>query len=399
MQFHKISIIRYSATNYSTQIPLWFAALLSMLFVLLHCSSAAKKDTHQTSTEEWVIGEGTAMIYQNDKALARDRALRDAKKDAVRRKLGTMIQAKTITESGVWVKGEVTARSEGLVRQHEIISEQTSGEMVTLKIKAQITEAALRDMVNQLLDEWERPIIFTMVSESFEGSPEADVYDNTTIQNFSEYFLQKGFTINKTSAAQKSIKLPPNMAQLADLGAKDALDFDLMLYGSTVCKNAGPVMAGSKLLSAQVDVKLSLYDVNTRAIVATVAQHAAYPHINFTTGCIEGIKKAGATYNQQLFDQMLSKWSREYSSGRNIILEISGSITYRQFYELQIEMKELLRGVVDVIEKGYGNKSTLVIVFQGKTADLLQELMNKKFSTVNLTVSSRQGNKILLQVR
>lgn len=379
------------------------AALLYAIIILLTISCAskqAKKEGDVSNSGAWVTGNGTATIYQNDKALARDRALRDAKKDAVRKALGAMIQSKTVTESGVWVKGEVIARSEGLVKNHQILNEKVSTDSVSIEIKAQVSEGTIRDMVSQLLDEWERPIIFTMVNESFEDSPAFDVYDNNTTQDFSEFFLKKGFTINKTSATQKSITSPPNMTRLAELGSNEALDFDLMLYGSTTCKNAGPVVKGSKMISAQVDEKLSLYDVNTRAIVATVSKHAAYPHINFETGCIEGIKKAGVSSNQELFDQMLSKWGREYSSGRSIILEISGPMTYRQFYDLQNEMKEVVRGCVDVLEKGYSaKKATLVIIFDGKTADLVQELMNKKFSAIPLSVSTRQGNKILLSTK
>ena len=114
--------------------------------------------------------------------------IRYAKRDAIRRKLGQLIKSKTITESGVWVKGEVVARSEGLVKDYRITSDRQSKDYYAVEILADVNPSDLTDQVQDLLDDWEKPVMFGVVSESF-ARKKNDPYSNDTLQALEEFFF------------------------------------------------------------------------------------------------------------------------------------------------------------------------------------------------------------------
>ena len=375
--------------------------ITTFLFIIFlnYCSSGSRQRvSYSNHVKNWIKGEGIAQIYQDDISLAKDRALRKAKKDAVKRKLGELIKSKTVTDSGVWVKGEVSARSEGLVKNYIIFFERRKGDVYEVSIKAHIIESAIKERVEELISEWERPIIYTIVEEKFDRSRN-NPYDNTTTQEFTEYFLKQGFVINKTSNWDKSLSSPITISKVSKLTKLNkALDFDLLLFGSTKCKNLGKIIKSSKLLSSQVDINLTLFDINTKSIIATSKSHSAAAHISFDTACINATSKAMKSINSSIFNQMLKKWDKEYSRGKLFILELKGNYSYKNLYDLENDLREKIRGSVDVIEKSYSKyKSILHIIYQGQGKDLAQELVNKNL-ILPLKILKRSGRKFLIKV-
>ncbi|MDH5716378.1 MAG: flagellar assembly protein T N-terminal domain-containing protein [Spirochaetia bacterium] len=368
-----------------------------ILVISLGCSSGQKTSDISGVDSNWVIGEGMAQVYQDDVALAKDRALRAAKKDAIQRKLGQLIQSKSITESGVWVKGEVTAKSKGLVKDYIIKSENKMGDLYKMTIKAEIEPSDLKSAIDDLLSDWEQPVIFGIVHEKFDNKL-MDPYDSYSLQSISEFFLEKNFAIHKTSSWQGKIKHPLSIEKIASYAEDNDADFDILIFGSTECTNAGNVM-NSKLQSAQVNIEISMFDISTRRLMAAASKHSASAHIDFQSGCRAAIEKAGKTMQNDLFKQMLRKWDKEYGSGKTVILEINGNLSYKKLYDLENDFRDQIRGVVDVIERTVNpGKAMLDLIYSGQVKDLAQELVQKKLS-VPLTVTSKSGRKIVLSVK
>ena len=374
----------------------------SFFFFCLFFCKTTSKFVNNSNSLHWVKGEGKAQIYQNDIAFAKDRALRDAKKDAISRKLGDLIRSRTITESGVWVKGEISSQTEGLVKDYTIISEVNEGELLRVHILADVYESNLISQVEKLLSDWEKPVLFSIIQEQY-SKDKHEVYDNDTTQTVSSYFLNKGFDVNKTSTWQSKLKLPVDSTEISSLIAKNTfVDFDLLVFGNVLCTDSGKVKVNgiqSDFNSAQITMTLSIFDIHTQRVVATSALQKPNAHTSFDTACKLGIaEKIGPELLDNLFNQMIHKWGKEYGSGRSIFMELTGNFTYKQIYELKIAITNELRGVVDVIERHFDtHKTILEVIYTGKVADLTEEILNKNLG-YKLTFKSKQGSKLYLNM-
>jgi len=371
--------------------------LTSILPLFLLSLQPGCESTQEKESSGWIRGEGMAQIYQNDLSLAKDRAIRAAKKDAIARKLGEMIESKSIIDSGVWVKGEISAKAEGLVKEYKIKSERSQDGIYYITISAYVEPADLKNSVESMLQQWEKPVILAIISESFD-SKKNGLYDNSTISSISQYYLEKGFSVNRKSSWQKRLSHPVEIEDVMDLSNTYSPDFDLLVFGNTNCENNGNIM-DSKLISAQIDLSISILDVNTGDLIATRQAHAAAAHINFSTACRTAIEKAVTSIQDNLFSQMVQKWKKEYASGKTIVLEIKGALDYDSTYRLENEIKNSFRGVVDLFEKSIQpSRKILHIVYTGQTRDFMEELKHKRLS-VKLTVEKRQGNLVTVTVR
>ena len=382
-------------------------SLLSLL-LLINCRAADKKivGADQDATQGWTKGEGLAQIYQNDIALAKDRALRAAKRDAIRRKLGELIRSKTIIDSGTWVKGEVSANTEGLVKDYKITSENQSSQIYKVKILADVYESDLINMVENLLKDWEKPVMFGIITETIQFSKRKESpYFNNALQGLEQYFLEKGFILNKTSNFQKFLKPPVGITKISKTLSQKNLevDFDLLVFGSSKCQSGGKIKYDgfqSELVSSQVTVAVSIFDVHTRRLVASASGSEAFPHRDFTIGCAEAFsKKLMPKLGQDLFEQLIKKWKKEYGNGRPLLLEIKGNIPYKKLYDFQIVLRNEVRGVVDIIERNFSKGIVnLEIIYEGKSVDFIEEIMNKKLP-ISLRVVSRSGRRLFLRTR
>ncbi len=387
-------------------LKIFFLMNVPILFILVYsnCQTTKKKDSSNNDiSKNWVKGKGRAQIYQNDVSHAKDRAIRDAKKDAIRRKLGDLIKSKTITESGVWLKGEISAKTEGLVKDYKLTSEIQSSELYKVEIMADVYESDLVDQVDSLLSDWESPVLFFIVKEKYAGKSHSH-YDNDTTQALSEFFINKKFIINKTSKWQSLLKPPVKINKISKLISKNiSVDFDLLVFGDTECSNSGKVKLGgsvTNMTSAQISSNISIFDIHTQRLIASASVRKPNAHIDFKFACKNGIRnKIIPSIAEQLFSQMLVKWGKEYGSGKAILLNISGKFSYEKLYQFKIDLGNEVRGVVDVIERSFKpNKAMFEVIYNGKVEDFVEEISNKEL-TFRLKIINKSGRRLSVKAR
>ena len=380
-----------------------YLIFFSLLFFSFFCKSTEQKLTidHQ---KNWTKGKGQAQVYQNDTSLAKDRALRMAKKDAIRKKLGELIKSKTVTESGIWIRGELVAQSEGLVKDYIIISEHLLRDHYKIEILADVNSSQLTDQVQDLLDDLEKPIIFGVILETFRKK-QHNPYYNHTLQGIEKFFNDKGFILNKVSSIQTKLSLPISISKVTNMIEKQEIkpDFDLLLFGESTCRKGKKIVYNrfaSKMITAQLDISLSIFDIHTRRLIATISEQSAFPHINFEMGCSQGIKKKIIPkLANKLFKRILKKWSKEYVSGKSLFIDIIGSLSYKNLYEFQKILRNEIRGVVDIIERDISfKKKSLEIIYHGKMKDFIEEILHKK-TNLSLKLDMKIGRRVSFSLK
>ena len=375
--------------------------LYIILSVFLFCKTVNQATVVSNSKRNWVKGEGRSQIYQNDLAHAKDRALRDAKKDAISRKLGDLVSSHTIVESGIWIKGEVSSKTEGLVDDYSIVSEMVEGDIVHIDILAHVKESLLVSQVNTMLADWEKPVLLTIVEERYGNDIHNNATNYTTIE-LNSYFLQKGFDVQDETSLQSTFP-KKNTSTILNWLENNNSNFDLLLFGTVVCSNKGPlILNGSPTVLQSVDISfsLSLVDVHTHRLISSQNYLKPNVHNSFEVACKNGIRdKSIPEVAPLIFSDMVSKWGREYGSGQSILIELTGTFNYPQIYKLQTDISNEVRGVINIIERSFETtKVVWEVIYRGKVSDFTEELLNKEFDS-KLSFKSKQATRLFIEVK
>src|SRR5262245_57048633 len=114
---------------------------LAFVFVFLSLSFVA--DAQQTRV---VTADGVATVCA-DPAAAHDKAVEDALRRAVEQAVGTMVESETATENYELLSDKIYSRSQGYVKNYEVLSEKTEGNLLRVKISAEVSTG---DISNEL---------------------------------------------------------------------------------------------------------------------------------------------------------------------------------------------------------------------------------------------------------
>ncbi len=93
--------------------------IMAVVFIsgLIYCGGGRSSDRQSSKapSDPEMVGEATgiAAIFDNDKALARDRAIDDAMNKLVKSKLGTTVEGRSVVQDFALVESIVEARSIG----------------------------------------------------------------------------------------------------------------------------------------------------------------------------------------------------------------------------------------------------------------------------------------------
>ena len=168
-----------------------FASCLLFLAVTISCGGGKNvKDTSSDFSLDEKSGstavtrdraKGVAAIFDNDRALARDRALNDARNKLVEKVLGTTITGESVMENYELVKHLVQAKSYGLVKKEKIIEEHSDADMYTVELEGTVEQAVVEDAIEEALNRYGKPKFMMLISETFENKMNAPGFTETEI--------------------------------------------------------------------------------------------------------------------------------------------------------------------------------------------------------------------------
>ena len=94
--------------------------------------------------------EGYGNIFQGEKLIARDAAVKDALRNAVEQVVGTMISSQSKVENYQLISDVIYSKSQGFVQKYEIISEAPEGSTYHIKVKAFVSKSGVKDKLMAL---------------------------------------------------------------------------------------------------------------------------------------------------------------------------------------------------------------------------------------------------------
>lgn len=362
---------------------------------------------------------GYGTVFDNDVALARDRAIDDAMNKLVKDKLGTMVSGSALVQDFQLIESIVEAKSTGMVRNWKIINEKTDGGTHIVTIEGEVYPAAVNETIKATLQNYGRPKFMVLMTETFEGrrnTPGMTVTELTMMQimgNAGFEFVDSQMTqqLVQRENARMANAMMGNISEdvqnllLNDVGA------EVIIIGqtSTSDQTAAATQYARNMQSKQAIVNLKAIDVYTGRVLATVSSNAPGMHIDANTAskmaiqrCLESIKVLGkndddGNFQSGDFMNQITRKFLEAATRRMIMINVVG-LDYANLTKFRNLLEQRIRGVNKVYPRGQaGNTAKIEIEFAGKTNDFADEL-NAKAGNFGFSVEIKEvyPNRIMM---
>ncbi|MCK5738423.1 hypothetical protein KAH55_04545 [bacterium] len=352
---------------------------------------------------------GTAYVYHNDTAHARDQAIDDALRNAVEQALGQWLRSETVVQNYMVVEDNIFSWTSGYVKKYDIISagKKTDG-TYEVTVAAFVEMGALaqdKSNVQQILMQAGNPRVAIMIQEQNVGGSGsvASYFDGTISQAETEmmsHFLDNGFDVVDPEVARS--KAQRDMAISALSGDRQAaaavatqLGAEVLITGkatASVARTSLAVMGNMKSCQANITARAVRADVAT--LIATASERAAYPHVDEITGGNMALRKATAKLSEKMLQKILAKWRDEYYNQTSVELNVSGA-EFADFSDFQGDLSTFFRGIKHVQQRSFaGNGGVLDVKITGSATQLARELDRKELENFNVKIMSLSKNQI-----
>jgi hypothetical protein len=396
--------------------------LVSILFIagLVSCGggkkSVKKKDTGPVNQEMIGEAEGYGTIFDNDKALARDRAIDDAMNKLVKMKLGTSVEGRSLVQDFALVESMVEAKSSGMVRNWTVIKENAAEGAFIVTIRGEVYPQAVGDAIESTIKNYGRPKFMVLVKETFEGErnmPGTTVTELTMM----EIMGNSGFEFVDPAITAELIKRDKGKMNKAMDGKIDASVQDLLfesgiecvIYGEAKTSDQSAALrgfGGGNMKSKQAILNFKAVDVYTGRILATKSENAPGVHIDATTAskmavqnCLRKmlgkVDEETNKFKSGPFMEQITKKFLQAATGRMIMVSVSG-LDNTAMTKFRSEVQGRIRGVKKIYPRDQrGTEAKIEIEFAGKTHDFADELKAKSEALgFVIDIKEQKPNKI-----
>lgn len=367
-----------------------------------------------------LCGEATgyAAIFDDDKALARDRAIDDAMKKLVSSKLGSFVSGHSVVEDFALVASIVEAKSEGMVRNWKVTKEGAQEGAFVVTIYGEVYPAAVNKTIEDTLRNYGRPKFMVLIRETFEGRMNEPGFTVTELKMM-EIMGDSGFEFVDAATTQQLIRRDRGKVMQAMAGnvkgnvqdfLMDDAGAEVIIVGNARTMDQTAAIAGisANMKSKQAMIDLKAIDVYTGGIIATSTVNAPGIHIQADQASRTAIERAlskalgkvseeSGKFESGPFINTITKRFLKSATERMITMNITG-LDFTDLTKFRNEVQNRVRNVRKVYPRGQaGMVAKIDIEYAGKTHDLAEEL-NAKASALGFDIKIKETfpNKIML---
>jgi len=367
-----------------------------------------------------LTGEATGygQIFDNDTALARDRAIDDAMNKLVSSKLGSFVSGSSVVEDFALVSSLVETKSSGMVKNWKVLKEGAESGAFVVTISGEVYPQAVNDTIESTLKNYGRPKFMVLISETFEGNVNQPGFTVTEL-TMMELMGNAGFEFVDPAMTKQLMYRDNARMQMAMAGQVkgdvqnlllDDAGAEVIIVGEAKTKDQTAALAGmsANMKSKSAIINIKAIDVYTGNIIGTTSANAPGVHIEAETASKVAIqnclKKVLGKMNDQSgkfesgpFMNQITKTFLKAATGRMISMNIVG-LDFAGQTKFRNEIQSRVRGVKKVYPRGAEGMATKIDVeFAGKTHDLAEELMAKAPKMgFQIDIKAQYPNKITM---
>jgi hypothetical protein len=319
-------------------------------------------------------------------------AMLSAKRAAVEKGIGTVIQSETEIKNFMVNKDVILTKTVGAVKSAATLSETRGPDgAVTVKIKAVVSTQKINDdlmALHILLESMEKPRVMVLMKEDNmqDGSASGNLAETEIIN----YLTQKGFSLVDQAAVEQLKKqeqiqsaLEGNATAAAAIGAKAGAE--MIITGNAVSRVAEEIskqLGGMK--SCQADVSLKVILCANAAIVTAETEHSAAVHINPVSGGAKAIADATRkALDRHLLEKIVAAWQDQINNGVSLRVTVNDVKTFKSSKAVIDGLPALSSGVVTVTKRDWNQSTSLLeldVLYKGNSDGFCESVDGGKLS-------------------
>jgi hypothetical protein len=379
--------------------------LFVFLFVFL--SLAVLADAQQTKV---VTADGVATIG-SDSGAARDKAVEDALRRAVEQAVGTMVESETATENYELLSDKIYSRSQGYVKNYEVLSEKTEGNLMRVKISAEVSTGDISNelsAIGLLQKRMKYPRVLVIIPEENVVTGSDSWWQGYTLSSSQAEatviakLKAKGFNVVDPGYQRKAIPSQQGMEayngdynMAGQVGSR--MGAEIVIVGKATSTRSANNIAGSDLLSESTTITASAVKSGTGEVIAQASGQGTAAHINEVAAMQQSLQKASEQVADQLITGILDTWQKE-SSGQRSVAMLVQDISPSELESMK-SVLEKIRGVTELLVRNFDSGSADISI-QAKSdgVDLSKSISTAKFPGFRLLLIQASTDRLEYRV-
>jgi hypothetical protein len=356
-------------------------------------SDAPKKDAPKNPPASTQVQQGPDITVEVD-GVGRnsDEAMVNAKRAAVEKGIGTIIQSETEIKNFMVNKDVVLTRTVGAVKSVTTLSETKGADgAIDVKIRAVVSKQMIHDdlmAMKILLESMQKPRVMVLMRESnMNDSGASGGIAETEVIN---YLTEKGFSFVDQNAVEQLKKqeqatsaIDGNAAAAAAIGVQAGAEIVITGNASSrVAEDISKNLGGMK--SCQADVSIKVITCATAAIITAKTEHAAVVHVNPTSGGAQAITKAvDKALDNSLLEKIVNAWQDAINNGVSLRVMVSDVKTFKATKAVMDGLPAISSNVVKVTKRDWKESTGLLeleVIYKGTSDGFCETVDSQKLS-------------------
>ncbi|MBW2569074.1 MAG: hypothetical protein JRE47_06800 [Deltaproteobacteria bacterium] len=352
--------------------------ILSYLIVFL-CLSSTSLLAGQT-----VTAVGLSFFESGREVIAREKALDEARRAAIEKAVGVVVEARTIVENFEVVKDQILSRATGYLNNIKILEERkTDFGAYEVKIQADVEVSALMEDLNRF-----QKIL------SWQKNPRISIVIEPDIE-------KRYISAAKKTAGLLTKKLKKNGFSVFRYSKNNDIQMGLLVELSLELSTKQSNYKDIKITINEISLDANIYRPGDGEILAAAGAVKSLPGENSLQVLDRGAKSCVDAIWSELRKKLTRVWERELYSERNIYLIVKNVSSHAKAQEIAIVFKSDVSGIIDTELISFRKSmAEYNLKYRGWPEQLLNEIemsyfKNRYFKTALEDIA---GNKIVIEL-
>ena len=372
-------------------------SIITCLFVLFIISISSVLCAVETSTET-IIVSGESPIYDGKVEPARQRALEDSFRNAVRKILGTMVTAESYTQNAISIDDSIVTKAKGYIKTYDILGEQKDKESILLKVKVILSIEPIKDDLTAmkiLIDAMGNPRIVQLIDEDGQET----ISHSYAAEQITKIFTKNGFNcVDPFSTGNITEKEILNAFEKGDFIGLDSdkLKADILMLGKGRVENITNIEI-SGLIGCIVNLDIKVIRIETGKIVTEQSTRINGVGANRESAYKNTFSKAGEDISDLLIDEIIKAWGSSLLNGRDISLEVSVD-DYTKLKDFKKRVSHLF-GVKQISQKYFKDgKALFLLKFTGSAQTLAEIISTTYFMDIKVAIAELSNDVVKVKI-
>jgi hypothetical protein len=371
---------------------------ITCLFILFIIPITSISRATETTTQTIII-YGESPIYDDKVVPARQRALEDAFRNAVRKILGTMVTAESYTQNAISIDDSIVTKAKGYIKTYEILEEQKDEEAIFLKVNVVVSVEPIKDELTAmkiLIESMGNPRIILLIDEEWQET----VRNSYAAEQLTKALTSKGFNIvdpfSTGNLTEKEIMNAFETGNFKGLDS-DKLQADILMMGKGRVENVTTVET-TGLIGCIVNLDIKVIRIESGKIVTEQSVRINGVGANRESAYKDAFSKAGENISGLLIDEITKVWGASLLNGRDINLEISVN-DYKKLKDFKRRVSQLF-GVRQVNQQYFkDNKALFLLRFTGSAQTLADIISTTYFMDIQVKITELSNDVVKVSLK